>query len=152
MPRALPALVLVGLIAVGGCRTPFDLPPNQRALELRYPEGFFATFPHLNPGDIVAVAVQVTTSGGKPVKGVEIIWDDGFFPVRAQPQRSQSDSMGQVTATWVLGPLPNGTFSQQQSVRAYLPGAGNSPLEFTALVVRCTRCNENAPGVGDSNR
>jgi len=147
MSRTLPALVLLGLVAVGGCES-FALPPNNPNLVLNYAPGSSHVFPSLNPGDIVTLSVQVTTSGGKPVKGVEVIWDDLFSPVRAQPQRSLSDSSGQVTAAWTLPLLPNGTFSQEQSIRAYLPGADNSPLTFTALVVRCTRCAQPVAGDG----
>ena len=68
MPKAFPALVIVGLVALGGCQA-FDLPPNQPALQLHYPPGFVADFPHVNPGDDVTVAAQVMTSRGEPVEG-----------------------------------------------------------------------------------
>jgi hypothetical protein len=139
VPKVLAGVLALSLLSSGGCQS-FAAPPNAPRLVLHYPDGFVADLPHLNPGDRVPVAVLVTTSHGAAVAGVEIIWDDGFYPSHLQPYRLLSDAAGRVTVTWVLAPLPEGTFSERQSIRAYLPGADNSPIEYRALVIPCTRC------------
>jgi hypothetical protein len=139
MRKALPVLAAVVLLAAAGCGS-FEPPPNAPAMQLRYPSGVSGDLPHLNPGDTIPIAALVTDFKGNPVAGVEVIWDDGRWPVGAQPSHVLSDSRGRAAATWNIRPLTGGAFSEARSIRAYLPGARFSPLEYRALVVECTRC------------
>ncbi len=139
MPKALPALAAVGLLASTGCGS-FEPPPNQPPMQLHYPTGVVADLPHLNPGDSVPLVAVVTTSRGTPVAGIEVVWNDGRWPVEAVPERAISDSLGKATTIWVLRPLLNGDFSEPRSIRAYLPGATFSPLEYRTIVTECTKC------------
>jgi hypothetical protein len=132
-------MLLIGLGAIAACQE-FDPPPINPTPRLDYPSGVVADFPHLNPGDTVTVAVRVTSGNGKPAAGVEVIWDDGFVTPSVLPIRSITDGGGIASGRWAVHPLQSGVFSQKQWVRALVPGAENSPLEFRATVIRCTRC------------
>jgi hypothetical protein len=107
---------------------------------LHYPSGVAADFPNHNPGDSLTIVAVVTDHRGRPVSGIEVIWDDGRWPVGAEPSHAFSDSRGMATARWILRPLTPGSFSDQRSIRAYLPGAQNSPLEYRTLVMPCGKC------------
>lgn len=132
-------MLLIGLAVTAACQE-FSSPPVNPTPRLEYPSGVVADFPHLNPGDTVTVMVRVTSGNGKPAEGIEVIWDDGFVSPSVLPIRSMTDAGGIASGRWAVRPLVSGVFSQRQWVRALVPGAENSPLEFRATVVRCTRC------------
>lgn len=139
MPRTTRRGLMLGLALSAGCQA-YEPPPINLTPRLDYPVGFAADFPHLNPGDTVTVAVRVTTGNGKPAAGVEVIWDDGYVTPAVAPFRSVTDGAGIATGQWITRALQSGVFSQRQWVRALVPGADNSPLEYRAIVTRCTRC------------
>ncbi len=139
MSTSLPLLALAGLLASTGCNS-FEPPPNQPPMQLQYPTGVSANLINHNPGDSVPIIAMVADHRGKPVPGIEIIWDDGRWPVGAQPARVLSDSQGRARTLWILRPLTPGTFSDPRSIRAYLPGAANSPLEYRTIVMPCSKC------------
>jgi len=139
MPKSLPLLAMAGLLASTGCGS-FEPPPNQPAMQLHYPTGVGADLINHNPGDSVPIVAVVTDHGGKPVPGIEVIWDDNRWPIGAQPSRVLSDSLGRARTLWILRPLSPGTFSDPRSIRAYLPGAANSPLEYRTIVMPCSKC------------
>lgn len=131
--------LMLGLALSAGCQA-YEPPPINLTPRLDYPVGFTADFPHLNPGDTVTVAVRVTTGNGTPATGVEVIWDDGYVTPAVVPFRSVTDGAGIATGQWTTRALPPGIFSQRQRVRALVPSADNSPLEYRSIVTRCTRC------------
>lgn len=139
MPRTMRRCLMLGLALSAGCQQ-YEPPPINPTPRLDYPSGFAADFPHLNPGDTVTVAVRVTTGNGKPAAGVEVIWDDGYVTPAVLPPRSTTNAAGIATGEWTTRALPAGVFSQPQWVRALVPGADNSPLEYRSIVTRCTRC------------
>lgn len=139
MQRTVLGGLMLGLAFSAGCQQ-YEPPPINLTPRLDYPSGFAADFPHLNPGDTVTVAVRVTTGNGKPAAGVEVIWDDGYVTPAVLPFRSTTDAAGIATGQWITRALPSGVFSQRQWVRALVPGADNSPLEYRSIVTRCTRC------------
>lgn len=139
MPRTMRRCLLLGLALSAGCQQ-YEPPPINPTPRLDYPSGFAADFPHLNPGDTVIVLVRVTSGNGKPAEGIEVIWDDGFVVPSVLPSRSITNGSGTASGRWAVRPLLPGVFSQKQWVRALVPGAENSPLEFRATVIRCTRC------------
>lgn len=139
MPSPRTRMLLIGLAVTAACQE-FDPPPVNPTPRLDYPSGVVADFPHLNPGDTVIVMVKVTSGNGKPAQGVEVIWDDGFVSPSVLPARSMTDGGGIASGRWAVRPLLAGVFSQRQWVRALVPGAENSPLEFRATVILCTRC------------
>lgn len=129
-------------LSLFGCQN-FGVPPTETELVLRYPPGAVAELPHRNPGDQVLVVAKVTDPKGHPVSGVEVIWDEG---TGAPGIRAVSDTAGQAGTVWVLRALPNGVFSTMRSIRAYVPGAENNPLEYRIEVTTCTTCPTNPPG------
>ncbi len=131
---------LLACVALAACRSPYDVPPSQARLWLDYPPGAEADIANINPGISVVISAQVLSADREPVQGVEVIWDDLFNPAGAQPARSLSDAQGMVYATWTMRPLNNGVFSARQTIKAYVHGADHSPIEYRALVVKCTRC------------
>ena len=114
-------------------------PSVEATLSLHYPPGIVADLPHRSPGTIVQLQAQVLTERGRPVLGVEIIWDDGRLIPNLRPPRSLTDTAGIARTDWVLGPLAPDQFSIIREVRAYLPGAVNNPLQYRIEVIQCTR-------------
>ena len=133
MPR-FRAILALGLLL--GCQQ-FDPPPVAERLVVSYPEGFTADFPNQAPGAILEVGVQVRTERGAPVPGVDVLWDDGFLPSAAHPDRSQTDSEGISRSHWLLRSLPAGQFSRKSVMRATI--AGTAPLEYRVTVYPCSK-------------
>ena len=138
MSRAVRLLLLAGLPVLSTCRN-FAVPETEPALRLDYPTGYTADFPHQIPGAVLDIAVRVTEVGGAPAIGVEVVWDDGYATPAVTPWHTLTDSTGMVTAKWEVRPLPAEQFSRDDHVRAYLPGALNSPLEYRAIIHHCYR-------------
>lgn len=131
---------LVGTVVLTACGSSLDMPPSSPGLWLDFPPGMTREFANINPGNSVTIGARVLNRDGEPVAGVEVIWDDLFRPAGAQPERSFTNAEGLVSATWLMRPLNNGVFSARQNIKGYVIGADNSPIEYRALVVRCTRC------------
>jgi len=122
-----------------GCQQ-FTTPSSDPALRLVYPDGAVADLPHRSPGTMVPLSVEVRSHRGQPVKGVTIVWEDGQIVPALQPRYAVSDSAGLATTRWILPALAPDQFSTLRTVRAYLPGAENSPIVYRIEVIACTRC------------
>ena len=142
MSRAPMGLGRIGLLVSAACGS-FAPPPVTSAVVWNYPEGFAVDFPHLTPGNRVAIATEVTTARGEPVEGPEIRWDDGYAVVEIQPQQLFADRSGIARAQWLMRPLPGSQYSRLVVVHGYLPGANNSPVEYRAIVIACSEGAES---------
>jgi hypothetical protein len=117
----------------------FATPSSHESLELDYPEGQAADLPNLAPGAVVSLSVRVLKSSRDPAPGVEVVWDDGIPGPQLQPAHAVSNANGVATTRWTLRALGPDQFSARRSVRAYVPGAAHSPIEYRIEVTRCTR-------------
>ncbi len=142
----LPRLVSWSILgaAIAGCQN-FSTPPVDATVQLNYPNGATADLPHAVPGTQIPLAVRVTDLKGRPLSGIQVIWDDGTSFASMTPIDATSDTAGAARTTWTITSLPDNTTSIVRVIRAYVPGAVNNPIEYRVEVVPCSRCDPD-PG------
>jgi hypothetical protein len=137
-PRSLATLAAL-VLPLTGCQD-YSTPSNETDYVMDYPNGAVADLPHQNPGAQIPLAVKITNAKGKPVTGVEVIWDDGSVIPTMRPNHAISDTAGMARTLWIMKPLPLNNFVANRVIRAYLPGARHNPIEYRIEIVPCTRC------------